>query len=190
MSKEGQTFLAPAQDRDPKINGIRRWDQAFRVYAAIYSKANPHRSAEIWQYVHTINSAAANYVWENVAYYDFTFRQMMSQNPYRSWAKIFNQLWNLAMCTPLQRQTTGGHHFQYHNNPKTHQAGGDSSSRSNTSKSGPRPCWTFNENVACESSCTYDHKCSYCGSYAHSVFDCPKLFNKRGKEGKNSPIRG
>ena len=32
---------------------------------------------------------------------------MMSQNPYRSWAKIFNQLWNLAMCTPLQRKTTG-----------------------------------------------------------------------------------
>ena len=98
VNKEGHTFLAPVSDREPKINGIRRWEQAFRIYAAIYSKANPERSAEIWQYVYTINSAASNYIWENVAYYDFTFRQMMGLHPRRSWAKIFNQLWNMALC--------------------------------------------------------------------------------------------
>ena len=46
IMKEGQTYLAPAGgDREPKVNGIWRWEQAFRVYAAIYSKANPHRAA-------------------------------------------------------------------------------------------------------------------------------------------------
>ena len=87
VTREGHTYLAPAQDREPKINGIRRWEQAFQMYAAIYSKVNPSHAAEIWQYVHTINTAASNFVWENVAYYDYIFWQMMGQNPYWSWAK-------------------------------------------------------------------------------------------------------
>ena len=73
MMHEGQTFLAPVHDKEGRIFGLRKWEQAFRVYAAIYSKANPHRSSEIWQYIHTINTAASSYAWENVAYYDFTF---------------------------------------------------------------------------------------------------------------------
>ena len=43
------------------------------------------RSAEIWQYVFTINHAASTYSWANVAEYDFAFRQMMGKNPLRSW---------------------------------------------------------------------------------------------------------
>ena len=73
VSREGQTFLTSATNKEPRINGIRHWKQAFCVYAAIYSKANPERASEIWQYIHTINTAASNFVWENVAYYDFTF---------------------------------------------------------------------------------------------------------------------
>ena len=59
---------------------MRQWKQAFRVYAAIYSRANPTRAAEIWQYVEIINQAAGTYVLENVASYDFHFRKMMSKN--------------------------------------------------------------------------------------------------------------
>ena len=57
-SKDGYTYLAPA-NRDYKITNVHRWEQAFRVYAAIYSNANPSRAAEIWQYVYVINSAAS-----------------------------------------------------------------------------------------------------------------------------------
>ena len=74
VTKNGATYWVPVTS-DQKISGVWRWEQAFRIYAAIYSKANPQRSAEIWQYIHVINSAAASYAWENVAYYDFTFRQ-------------------------------------------------------------------------------------------------------------------
>ena len=66
-------YLTPVSDREGKISGLRKWEQAFRVYAAIYSKANPCRAAEIWQYLHVINTAAASYTWDNVAYYDYTF---------------------------------------------------------------------------------------------------------------------
>ena len=76
---DGHTYLAPPE-REFKINNVRKWEQAFRVYVTIYSKANPHRAAEIWQYVYVINTAASSYVWENVAFYDFTFRHDVTQS--------------------------------------------------------------------------------------------------------------
>ena len=49
VKKDRLMFLAPAQDsRDQKITNIRKWDQAFRVYAAIYCNANPGRTGEIY----------------------------------------------------------------------------------------------------------------------------------------------
>ena len=105
MSHDGATFFIPSTDKDNKINGIRRWEQAFRVYAAIYSRANPSKAAEIWQYVHTINLATSSFVWDNVAAYDSTFRQLMSKYPNRSWAIIYQQMWSLSMREPLHRSS-------------------------------------------------------------------------------------
>ena len=47
VSRGGATFFTQVQDRDCKINSIRKWEQAFRIYAAIYTKANPERATEI-----------------------------------------------------------------------------------------------------------------------------------------------
>ena len=82
------------------------WEQAFHVYAAIYSQANPSHATEIWQYMHVINIAAGSYSWENVSFYDYTFRQLMSQKPKHSWAKTYTQGWNLAMTIPCQSLAT------------------------------------------------------------------------------------
>ena len=103
VHRDGQTFLAPVQNKGSNISNVRKWEQAFRIYAAIYSGANPARAKEIWQYVYTINLAASTYTWENVANYDYTFRQLMEYNPQRSWAKIYSQMWNLAMKDPINR---------------------------------------------------------------------------------------
>ena len=59
VSKDGHTYFKPV--KECQINGLRRWEQAFHVYAAIYTEANPERSGEIWQYIHTINVAASAY---------------------------------------------------------------------------------------------------------------------------------
>ena len=48
--KDGETFFAN-DDSNKRINGIRKWEQAFRVYAIIYCRAKPDRSGEIWQYM-------------------------------------------------------------------------------------------------------------------------------------------
>ena len=91
VNHDGFTYFVPANDRD-KIGSVCKWGQAFRVYAAIYSKANPHRASEIWQYVYIISLAVTSYSWDNVACYDYTFRQLMSNNPGRSWPTIYHQM--------------------------------------------------------------------------------------------------
>ena len=49
--REGKPVFLPHVDKSHLISGFRKWEQAFRVCAAIYGQANSHRSAEIWQYV-------------------------------------------------------------------------------------------------------------------------------------------
>ena len=86
VNKNGVSYWVAVDSDQQRISGIRRWEQAFRIYAAIYCKSQPHRSAEIWQYLYVINTAAASYNWENVAYYDFTFRHLMAEHLQRSWS--------------------------------------------------------------------------------------------------------
>ena len=106
IRKDGATYVLPNNGaKESRITNVRRWEQAFRVYAAVYSEVNPSRSSEIWQYVHIINTASVSYAWENIAFYNFTFRQLMERKPYRLWAKIYiyMQMWNLAMTDHVQR---------------------------------------------------------------------------------------
>ena len=132
INKGGATYFVPVQDRDTKINSVHRWEQAFRIYATIYTKANPDRASEIWQYVHLINTAASSFHWDNVSFYDTTFRQLMAYKPWRSWAKTYVQGWNLAMRDLIVKNA----------NPKTAYIG--------SKDSGARDwrddcCWCFNK---------------------------------------------
>ena len=77
--EEGETFLAPLK-RAPNINSIKKWDSAFRIYTTIFTGASPERGTELLHYANIIHTAAANYPWENVAFYDFTFRHLWHQS--------------------------------------------------------------------------------------------------------------
>ena len=153
FSCDGLMYFAPANDCEPKITNIRKWEQPFRVYAAIYSKANPHRASEIWQYVHIINSAASTYQWSNVSEYDFTFRQLTHEYPDRSWAKTYLQGWNLIMRDVITQD---------------HQR--------STAKTFYKDniCWPFNKGKCTDNSCGKEHRCSYCGKWGHGIFNCRK----------------
>ena len=176
VSKDGMTFFTPVQDKGGKITGIRKWEQAFRVYAAIYSKANPQRASEIWQYVHVVNLAAASYSWENVSFYDFTFRQLMSIKLNRSWVKTYVQGWNLAMTeqiTKTQSTVNATNQGRFGNKTGGHKNWKDFC------------CWKFNKNRCNHTDCEWDHRCTYCGGWNHSFADC----RKRKKEGRGDQDR-
>ena len=176
VNKNGSTYWGPPE-KESRISNVRRWEQAFRVYAAIYSKANPDRASEIWQYVYVINTASASYAWENVYFYDFTFRQLMAEKPNRSWAKTYTQLWNLAMCDHLPKGGPGNFQGQ----DKNHNNNTNSSFNSGTSGNWrDRCCWRFNKGNKCKKwSCRYDHRCSSCGAWSHPKNTC----NKRNEDG-------
>ena len=159
IHSNGSTYFAPKKDRG-KIDGIKRWNEAFRVYAMVYSRFNPHRAAEIFQYIDTVNSAAASFVWENVAYYDFLFRRLMDENPARSWATKCQELWSESMRDPFSRVSTS----------RDTNTGSSSKQRSGT-------CWRFNSRQGCRksaSACRFEHKCSHCGGTSHGHATCRK----------------
>ena len=179
VQRDGEMYFAPVTDKDSRIGGIRKWEQAFRVYAAVYCQAYPGRSSKIWQYVHIINSAAAFYVWENVAEYDFVFCHLMAQNPERSWAKTYAQMWNIALREPIQKgKYSSGSNF------------GSSSQSGGTSRTGnwrDRCCWKYNKNRCNDVSCHYDHRCTYCGGWGHGAFECRK--KKRDNNGREQQLQ-
>ena len=177
--RDGHSYFVPAVS-ETKINGVRRWEQAFRVYAAIYSEANPSRAAEIWQYVHIINVASSSYIWENVASYDFTFRQLMAANPQRSWAKIYNQMWNISMRNPIQNNMgTNYQHQRGHSSNNNNYQGKDNRSNNNgqSYKKKPKYCWGFNRGHCKDgAACKFVHRCSNsnCDSESHGKNKCFK----------------
>ena len=166
VSKDGHTYFRPV--KESQINGLRKWEQAFRVYATVYSQANPERVVEVWQYMHVINVAASAYQWSNVTYYDNTFRQLMAFKPNRSWAETYNQGWNLALKEPLNGRNNS--------NP----TGGQSSARSSSSHEGKKHdwhddcCWKYNHKKCRRSNCPFDHRCTYCGGWNHGFYNCRK----------------
>ena len=179
----GVTFWIPA-DNNNKVTGIKKWDQAFCIYAAIYCRANPSRSAEIWQYIHIIHMALTSYAWENVAYYDYTFRQMMNEQPGRSWVKTYNQLWNLAMCKPINKYT-------HHNNSFAGQSNLGSNKHESSGTSWHDRCWQFNHGAKCKKwNCHYDHRCENCGSWSHNATNCPKKTDDGGCRSSKSKCEG
>ena len=193
VNRGGNTFFVPSESGN-KITNVRCWEQAFRVYAAVYSNANPSRSAEIWQYVYIINTASSSYVWENIAHYDFTFRQLMHNYPNRSWAKVYNQLWNLAMRDPIPRNNQNNHNHSGNNFSTSFSSGNGSGSGHSTAQHAHHKygdwrdnCfWRFNRGKCNKWNCPYDYRCNYCGGWNHSSVDCRK---KKGK-GKKSRSRG
>ena len=177
VNKDGYTYFVPATDRDfTKITGVQKWEQAFCINAAIYTRANPHCAAEIWQCVYIINLAATSYSWDNVSCYDFAFRHLMAQHPECSWSTVFQQMWSLSMRDPINRQF-------FNSNP----TGAQGQLRNGGRNQRDNYCWRFNKN-RCKfgTRCKFDHCCYYCDAYGHGLFNCPRKSAKsRERDNRN-----
>ena len=173
INKDGLSYFVPSIDKETKIDSVKKWEQAFRVYTTIYCKANPNRAGEILQYIDIIHRAAAIFNWDNVAKYDYVFRQLMASKPYRSWAKVYTQMWNLTLNEPIKKFNENGNHM-YNNNHRNGQQ-----KRKDTF------CWKYNKNNCTYGrNCKFEHKCSYCGVSGHPVTNCHKKLGKKEKQDK------
>ena len=176
INRGGVAEFRVADDRPIKITNVHLWEKAFRIYMAIYTKAHPNKAHEMVQYMHTIHHAASKYSWDNVAYYDVVFRQMMAKNPNRNWGKIYTQMWNIALCDPLRNTASLNGGWSGNNNKKNKGI-----------------CWRFNKGICNYPQCRYPHRCSSCGGTNHGAHVCFKKNKKQGdnkSENKNNNNNG
>ena len=162
LIRNGQTFFVPVQE-NTAINSYGKWEQAFWVYSDIYTRANPHRAGELIQYNHIIHTISHSYVWDNVCKYDKDFRLHLGHFPQRNWGIILNQVWAMRLRDRLRND------------------GGWGQSSSGGSGNGNRQgfkdvCCRYNQGrCSFGVNCRFDHKCSYCFKFGHTVKTCRKL---------------
>ena len=179
--KNGKAYWTPASDSvSVNINNFAKWEQAFRIFSEVYTKAHPGKSGELIQYNHIIHSISLSFVWDNVYAYDKEFRIHISKHPERSWAVILQQAWPMKLRDRLYRNDSGGNNSQSNHPTSFHQGGGTPSDH----KKG-EPCEKYNKGK-CNfgASCRYDHKCSYCYKFGHTVLNCRKFAGRSGTSNK------
>ena len=105
--------------------------------------------------------------------YDYTFRQLMSEYPDRSWAKTYLQGWNLIMRDVLSKDFPSSNNQKYFNKDNI--------------------CWPFNKGKCSDLSCVKEHRCGYCGKWGHGQHICRKrkrAGHHEGNDGKNNKPTG
>ena len=166
VNHDGHTYFVPSSDKDHRINNIKQWERAFRIYIMIYSEANPTQTSEILQYLDIIMEASQTFVWANIAQYDYSFRKLMHLQANRSWGRVHTQLW----ATNMKQHHPGGRNQAFGQNQ-------------NSSKPNWREisCWHYNQNKCNRTAaqCRFEHRCSFCGSFSHIMIHCPKRSNKK-----------
>ena len=186
VSQGAHHFIAPYCERTVRISGIRRWDQAFHIYAAVYTQANPLRSGEVWQYIHSIHTAAGSYSWECVAVYDYMFHKLMESKPWHSWGKTYTQGWNLALhSNHNSSQFSSGGSGQGNSGVALGKNKQDRSWKDNC-------CWRYNRNKCKRTGndCNYQHRCTYCSGWNHGYFNCRKRSRKDERNVTNKQTSG
>ena len=173
VNKGGLTYWVPVTEREvTAINNLGKWEQAFRVYANVYTKRFPCRAAKLIEYNHVIHAASQTYIWEKVAIYDRDFRLHMSRHPERSWSIILQQAWSMRLKD----------RFKFIENNRSEFAG---SGRSNFKRERDI-CRKFNRGK-----CTYGfrykygHRCNTCLEFGDGSHICIK--NSDNSEAKNKP---
>lgn len=179
VRRDGNFEIIPSESKDlVPITSFERWLIAFEVYAGIYTKKNPVRAPEIFQYIHKIRKASEIYQWGNIYAYDKIFRGHMGENPGRSWGSTIRDAWDDHVRETLPK-----------NRANSRQAFSPGSGEGKRKRGF---CWKFNKSGYCSSgpNCEWDHRCEECGLPNHGKYNCRKrekrLRAKEGKEGRDS----
>ena len=183
--KDGKAFWSPVSAHDStNIGHFQRWEQAFRIYANMYTRSHPQRASELIQYNHIIHTISQTYIWDNVYAYDKDFRMHMVKYPEHNWSLILHQAWALRLKDRIR--TSDNWSWASTGNSTQNLA----RSNNNIGASGGiakqnKPCCRFNRGRCnFSANCKYDHRCFYCGRYGHGFFNCRKANADRDKQGK------
>ena len=173
ISKGGLTYFVPVADRETSaINSFAKWEQAFRVFSNIFTRAFPHKATELIQYNYVIFTATNTYYWDEVYTYDREFRMHISNFPHRSWAVILQQAWSMYLKNKISESrgnvsangNTGGH--------------GGHGNQPHPNKSNEN-CKRYNKGKCPNGAlCRYQHRCDECGKFGHGAHICRRRKSK------------
>ena len=165
VNRDGQMYFVPANGDKLAISSFSKWEQAFRVFSDVFTRAHPERSSELVQYNHIIHTASLTYAWDNVYMYDKDFRLHMLRHPMRSWGLLLQQAWALRLKDRVR----------YDHGPTTPVRAGGSGNGGGCRRFNRGRCsYGFN--------CKFDHRCFYCNKTGHGVINCRQLrFEKNDK---------
>ena len=175
VMKGNQSYWVPMQGEGASISSFAKWEQAFRVYSDVYTRAHPSRASELVQYNHVIHTAAMSYTWDNVYQYDKDFRLHLARNPHRSWGLLLQQAWSLRLKDRIKFDS-----------PMAQDRG--SFGNGNNSGGG---CKRFNRGrCTYGATCKYEHRCFYCSKMGHGVIVCRQLNRDRTERQPNDRRSG
>ena len=169
ISHEGQTYFVPDEQETSGFVNFNKWEQAFRVFMNIFTKAHPERASELIQYNHVIFTASAAYQWNNVYTYDHEFRMHMSNFPNRNWSLILQQAWTMYLKDRLKFDPGKG-----------------ASNSGFGAKRKKDECRHFNKGLCTAGSSITDHRCIECGKFRHGACICRCRLSKQGGTPKNN----
>ena len=160
INRRGASFFVPFQESNMTVSNFGKWEQVYRIFSNIYTKAYPWKSTELIQYNHVIFNASQNFVWDNVYTYDKEFRMHISNFPQRSWSVILQQAWSICLKDRLSANKYEG--AGSHQNPKQ-------------KNKIHEPCRRYNKGLCRNgASCKYEHRCTVpdCGKFGHGAHIC------------------
>lgn len=194
VNRDGRMYLSratPNHDKEqlPSINSYSKWQTAFRIFAAIYSKEFPNKGAELYQYQHSIQKAASKFYWDNVYNYDILFRKRMAKHhPRKSWALRYDTAWTFELMDKLPRQDPSAAGYVVPDNYT--QSGELNKGHSpNMNNKGKKYCGLLNKTGKCKYGklCRFEHRCYFCHKKGHGIVSCRGVRENKGgssKEGK------
>ena len=174
VNRNGLSYLSPVADlENVSISSYSKWEQAFRVYSNILTSRFPGKATKLLKYNHTIHTASATFIWDNVYAYDKEFCHHISRHPYQSWSVILQQAWTMLL---KDKHRSDNSYFQ---------KGGFNN------KNRKEPCRRFNKGkCTAGSSCKYDHRClvKKCGKFGHGVHICRIRLAEERNNGNSSDV--
>ena len=163
----GRSFYVPVNETS-RIGNYTKWEQAFRVYSNIDTRAFPHRSCELIEYNHILHTISQSFVWDNVYLYDKDFHIHMAHNPDHNWGIILQQAWSLRLRDGIS---------SYFNSPEPNANGSNYNSPKENNGRVNEPCRCYNKGkCTAGSACRFEQRCSYCFKFGHAILTCRKLF--------------
>lgn len=189
VSKDGYSYFVDDKESSNKedglpINSLARWDQAFRVYSAIYLEANPLKVADMAEYTQNIHKWALTYPWQRVYNYDILFRQLVEKEPSRPWDVVHYNYFMSQFGENLNLTQGGRANSSYGGGPAP-SAGGSNFGGARSSQFALNKkdcCFRFNKTGKCKwgDNCNWEHKCYLCGLSNHGYYNC-RFRKSKGK---------